>query len=107
MKTTILVTLLFCATTAFCQSYGAVGGVLQNQPMMLDIPSHPLHASTQALATPQYLNESTGSTYAAGVQPLWEFPVREQSVSLGDAARQFRQEHLLAKKAEKIFSDQH
>lgn len=107
MKTTILVTLLFCATTAFCQSYAGVGAVLESQPMIFDIPGHPLHASAQPLATPQYLNEGIGSASAAGVQPLWEFPVREQSVSLGEVARQLRQDHLLAKKAEKIFSDQH
>ncbi|HVO63061.1 MAG TPA: hypothetical protein VMT53_19175 [Terriglobales bacterium] len=107
MKTTILVMLLFCATTAFCQSYGAVGAVLHNEPMIFEIPDHPLQASARPLATPQYLNESPGSAYAAGVQPLWEFPVREQSVSLGELARRFRQDHLLAKKAEKVFSDQH
>jgi hypothetical protein len=105
MKTTILVVLVFCATAAFSQSSGAVGAILENQPLIFEIPSHPLHASAQPLATPQYLTESSGSTYAEGVQPLWEFPVREEYVSLGEAARQLRQKHLLAKKAEKVFSD--
>jgi len=55
MKTTILVVLVFCATAAFSQSYGAVGAILENQPMIFEIPSHPRHASAQPLATPQYL----------------------------------------------------
>lgn len=106
MKTTIAVMFLFCATAAFSQSYGTVGAVLQNEPMIFELPSHTMHASVQALATPQYLNGISGSTSAQGVKPLWEFPVREETVSLGDIARQLRQQHLLAKKADKVFSDQ-
>ncbi len=107
MKTTISILFLFCATAAFCQSYAGMGAVLESQPMIFEIPSHPLHASVQPLAAPQYLNESTGSTYAEGVQPLWEFPVHEQTVSLGQVARELRQQHSLARRAQKIFSDQH
>jgi hypothetical protein len=104
MKTTILVMLLFCATVAFSQS-GAVAAVLQSQPVVLELPSHAEHASAVPLAPLHYLNEPTGSTYGQGVKPLWEFPVREETVSLGEAARQLRQEHLLAKKAVKVFSN--
>jgi hypothetical protein len=107
MKTTIIVMLLFCATAAFCQSYGIVGAVLQNQPTILEIPSHAEHASAVPMSAPQYLNGLSGSTYAQGLKPLWEFPVSEETVSLGEVARQLRQQHLLAKKAEKVFSDQH
>jgi hypothetical protein len=106
MKTTILVMLLFSATAAFCQATGAMGAVLQSQPMIFEVPSHPEHASAVPLATPQYLNGLAGSTYAQGVKPLWEFPVSENTVSLGEVARQLRQQRLLAKKAEKVFSDQ-
>ncbi len=104
MKTAILLMLLFCATAAFSQS-GVVGAVLQNQPTVLELPSHTEHASAIPLATPQYLNEPAGSSYGQGVKPLWEFPIREESVSLGEAARLLRQEHLLAKKAVKVFSN--
>ena len=107
MKTKILLMLLFCATAAFCQSYGIVGTVLQSQPLIFEMPSHAEHASAVPLAAPQYLNGPSGSTYAQGVKPLWEFPVSGENVSLGEVARQFRQQHLLAKKAEKVFSDQH
>lgn len=107
MKTTVLVMFLLCAAAAFCQSYGPVGAVLQNQPYIFEVPSHAEHASIMPLAVPQYLNQLSDSTYAQGVKPLWEFPVNEQRVSLGEVARQVRQQHLLAKKAEKVFSDQH
>lgn len=106
MKTTILVVLLFCATAAFCQSSGLVGSVLQSQPVIFEIPSHTQHASAMPLATPQYLSEPAGSTFAHGVKPLWEFGGDHESAPLGDVARQFRQQHLLAKKAVKVFSDQ-
>ena len=107
MKTTMLVVLVFCASAALCQSYGTAGVVLQNQPLIFEMPSHAEHASAVPLAAPQYLNGPSGSTYAQGVKPLWEFPVSGENVSLGEVARQFRQQHLLAKKAEKVFSDQH
>jgi hypothetical protein len=106
MKTTIFVMFLLCATAGFSQSYGAAAAVLQNQPMILEMPSHVEHASATALATPQYLNGSASSTSAQGVKPLWEFAASEASVSLGEVARQLRQQHLLAKKAVKVLSDQ-
>jgi hypothetical protein len=103
MKATILVVLLCGATAAFAQSYGSV---LQNQPVIVEVPSHDQHADFRSMAAPQYLNETRSTTYGQGVQPLWEFPVLQESVSLGEAARQLRQEHLMAKKAVKVFSDQ-
>jgi hypothetical protein len=106
MKTAILVVLVFCATAAFCQASGPVGAVLQNEPVVLQLPSHSEHASAVPLAIPQYLNGPSGSTSAQGTKPLWEFPVSEESVSLGEIARQLRQEHLLAKKADKVLTDQ-
>lgn len=106
MKTTLFVLFLFCATAAFSQAFGPVGAVMSNQPVVFEIAGHPEHASPQSLAAPQYLNESTGSTFAQGVQPLWEFPVLQEEVSLGEAARVLRQQHAMAKKAEIYFSDQ-
>ena len=106
MKTTILLTLLVCATAAFCQSSGPVGAVLQNEPVILQLPSHAEHASAVPMSSPQYLTGPSGSTYAHGSKPLWEFPVSEETISLGEVARQLRQQHLLAKKAEKVLSDQ-
>ena len=106
MKTTILLVLLFCAAASFCQS-GPMGAVLQSQPTILELPSHTQHASAVPMPTPQYLNGPAGSTFAQGVKPLWEFGWNQESASLGEVARQLRQQHLLAKKAVKVFSDQH
>ncbi len=105
MKTTILILFVLCATAAFCQS-GSMAPVLQSEPTVLQLPSHEMHASLQGLAAPQYLNGSSGATVGRGVKPLWEFHVPEESVSLGEIARQLRQDHLLAKKAQVVFSDQ-
>jgi hypothetical protein len=102
MKTMVFVLFLLGANVALAQSYG---NVLNNQPQFVQFYTHAEHASTQPLATPQYILGNSSATSAHGVRPLWEFPVAE-AVPLGDVARLLRKQHELAKKAEKVFSDQ-
>ena len=103
MKPVSLVLLVLCATAAFGQ-YG--GSVLNNQPVITEFASHVEHASVQSLATPQYILGSSASISARGVTPLWEFPVTSEEVSLGEVARQLRKQHELAKKAQRVMTDQ-
>lgn len=105
MKVTLFLLLLFCASAALAQSTAAVS-VLSNQPFVLEIPGHSQHASLQPMATPHYLVESSGSTSAQGVRPLWEFPVTSHTISLGEVARSLRKQHALDRKAVKVLSDQ-
>ena len=105
MKVSLFLLLLFCASAALAQSTAAVG-VLSNQPFVLEIPDHSQRASLKPMATPHYLVESSGSTSAQGVRPLWEFPVASQTISLGEAARSLRKQHALDRKAVKVLSDQ-
>ncbi len=102
MKLTLAVLFLFCATAASAQ----YASVLNSQPVVIELPSHVEHASSQPLATPQNLLQRSMPTYAQGVQPLWEFPLMSDAIPLGDVAREFRKQHLLAQKAERVFSDQ-
>ncbi len=104
MKSTIFVLFLLACATAACAQLNAT--VLSSQPVVISMPSHAEHASFQALATPQYVLGNSAPAYAQGVKPLWEFPLMKEAVPLGDVARQLRQEHALAKKAKKVFSDQ-
>jgi hypothetical protein len=98
MKTTLFVLCFFCTTAALGQS--VVGGsTLSSQPQVFQVPSHPEHASPQAMAPQQNLLEKSGSVYARGERPLWEVAPVARAMPLGDAARTLRKEHATAKKA--------
>ena len=104
MKTSVLVLLILCVAAAF----GQTASVLSNQPVIIALPDHPLHADQHALASEHSLVGGGPETYtwAQGERPLWEFgPVSEQP-SLGDIARAYRKEKVTAKKAEKVFEKQ-
>lgn len=100
MKTMLIVLCVLCAATAVGQS-GV--GALSNQPVVLQFPEHPEHATTHEMATEQSIVGGGTYTVMHGERPLWEFgPVKEEP-SLGDVARAFRKEKLTAKKAEIVF----
>jgi hypothetical protein len=99
MKTAILILCVLCATAAL----GQTAGVLSNQPQIVDVPTHPLHASQHELATEQSLLQEGSYGYAKGERPLWEFGPITQPAPLGDIARAYRKDHASAKKAGVIF----
>lgn len=103
MKKILLMLLLISATAAFGQSFATV---LNNQPQIFEIPSHEQHASFRSLATPQSILESSSLNFAQGVKPLWECPLNSETVSLGETARLLRKEHDLARKAERVITNQ-
>jgi len=102
MKTIAIVFCVFCAATAV----GQVSGGLSSQPMVYQIPDHPLHAETHAMATEQPVIGGSAFTFARGERPLWEFGPVSVEPSLGDVARAYRKEKLTAKKAEIVFEKQ-
>jgi hypothetical protein len=103
MRLTVLVLFVGCATATFAQSYGSV---LSNEPVIFQMAGHAEHAAMRDLATPRYSLQGSSNMSARGVQPLWEFPVVSEAVSLGDAARALRKQHALGRKAQKVMSDQ-
>jgi hypothetical protein len=94
MKTAILVLCCFCATVAFGQA-----GAMSNEPQVITLPSHPLHASQHDMAMHENLLGNSGPDFARGVRPLWEVAPEVSAVPLGDVARALRKEHAKAKKA--------
>jgi hypothetical protein len=99
MKTTLLFLFcFFCAGAAFGQS-GAGYGALSNEPQVLQMPSHPQHATQKAMASEQSLLETSVLIYARGQRPLWDFAKLSEPIPLGDAARALRKERAAAKKA--------
>ena len=105
MKTTILILMILFAATAFGQTGVAV---LSNQPLILHMPEHPLHAENHSLSreTPLVGGGEGSVSYAHGERPLWEFGPISDPVPLGDIARQVRKEKLNAKKAEFVYEKQ-
>jgi len=63
---------------------------------------HPMRATRHSLAVEQDLRELGGSTMAQGERPVWEV-VSFDSISLGEAAREYRKEHLAAPKAQIVW----
>ena len=90
--------LIFIAVAGASAQAG--GGTLSNQPQILNIPSHPEHATVQALLPEQSLLQGSTVTAAKGELPLWDTPQKVTYVMpLGDVARFYRREHEVAKKA--------
>jgi len=101
MKTTFLVLCLLLTTAAFGQS---VGVSVSNEPQPYRAPSHPQHATVQALAVEHYVLGGTVYTFAQGEKPTWELP-QVPVESLGETARILRKEHAKLKKARFLFEN--
>jgi hypothetical protein len=99
MKIVFTVLCLLMVTAAFGQS--SVGaGAISSEARPLSMPNHARVATVQPLATPRDLLGGSTSSSARGELPLWRFAApRSNPVSLGEVARQVRQEKAVAKKA--------
>ena len=99
MKTTLFALFFLCATAALGQSAAS----LSNEPQVIQIPSHNLHASQIPMQQERTLLITSSTVYARGERPLWEFaspaPVE---TPLGDLARLLRNQHAIARKATKV-----
>jgi hypothetical protein len=99
MKTTLIVLFVLCAASAF----GQAASVLPNQPTVIELPEHPLHAEAHGMAAERPLVGGGGPetyTSAHGEVPLWEFGPVKVEPALGDVARAYRKEKTTGKKAE-------
>lgn len=105
MKMSLFVFCLLLATSAFGQ-YSVGGSARSAQPMILELPSNPAHASYTPLAAETSVVGGTGYAVAQGDRPAWDFPQPPQ-VSLGEVARELRKEHAqLAKKAKVVYTNE-
>jgi len=101
MKTAFLVLCLLLTTAAFGQY---VGSSASSEPQPYRAPSHPQHASVQALATEKSVLGGTTYTSAQGEKPTWELP-QAPAQSLGETARILRKEHAKLKKARVMYEN--
>jgi len=102
MKTTLFVLFLVMTTAAFGQN---VGTAWDNQPVVVQVPSHPQTAAPQPMAVELNLLGNTNYASAHGERPLWEVGAKPVEVSLGEIARNLRKQHDVAKKADKCFEN--
>ena len=80
-------------------------GVVSNESVVVEMPSHSAHASQQEMGASQDIMESSNSVSAEGERPLWEVAPHTKYVPLGDTARMLRKEQFAAKKATKIWEN--
>ena len=100
----MLILMVLCSAAAFGQA-----AALSNEPQVIRIPDHPMHADRQAMACEKPLVGGGGAetyTYAQGERPLWEFGPVSEATPLGDVARAYRKEKQAAKKAEVVLEKQ-
>jgi hypothetical protein len=103
MVTLALVTLcLLCTAGALGQT---VGTVLNSQPVVIQVPSHPGHASQKPMAQESSLLGTSAYTFAIGEQPLWQFAPAPDAIPLGDIARLLKSDHKAAKKADVVWEN--
>jgi hypothetical protein len=109
MKPTLLMVTLALVTLCLLSAPSAhaqlVGAVLTSQPQVIQVPSHPEHATQKPMAQESNLLGTTAYTFAMGEQPLWQFAPASEAIPLGDIARMLKSEHETAKKAEKVWQN--
>ena len=101
MKTLLLGFFVLAATAAFGQTASA----LSNESSPIRIYGHPERASQKSLADEQSLLISSNVVSARGERPLWELVQPSEEISLGEAARLLRQQHMADKKAKVYVHD--
>jgi hypothetical protein len=108
MKSLLFVSLVLCIFCAVGAS-GQVSGVLNAQPQMFEMPSHPQQASQQGMSQSHDIMERSASVWGQGEKPLWE-AMQEMGTAtavtpLGDSARALRKDHAAVKKASIVWSN--
>jgi hypothetical protein len=104
MKTLLFVACVFCAASAFGQSSSCLG-VMNNQPTVLHVDSHPQRARQANMGMQESLLETSSNSAGKGTRPLWEFSTGQEPEPLGNIAREFRKQRITAKKAEVVWSN--
>jgi hypothetical protein len=100
MKKILLVLCLLSTAAAFAQLGGA--SYINSQPQVYQFPSHPAHASYAPMSQEQNVLAATSYSTAQGERPASDFP-QPESVSLGSAARELRQQHAQLKKSRVVW----
>jgi hypothetical protein len=97
MKVTIFALCFLCATAA---AFGQTASVQSNNPQPISMPDdRPQHAAQHDMGLESNLLGASAYSYAQGEQPMSEFVTLKHETPLGDIARAYRKEHVMAPKA--------
>ncbi len=101
----ILFVLCLTLTTAAVAQNSLGGNSLNSQVQSYSFSSHPQHAAYAPMSQEQNIISSTGYSSASGERPASDFP-QPESVSLGAAARELREQHAAVKKSRVVWINQ-
>lgn len=104
MKPALFVLCLLSTSAAFAQ-YIAGGSHISSEPQIYEFASHPAHASYAPMSQEQSVLATSTYSSAQGERPASDFP-QPESVSLGLAARELRQQHAQMKKSPIVWVNQ-
>jgi len=104
MKPALFVLCLLSTSAAFAQ-YLAGASHISSEPQIYEFSSHPAHASYAPMSQEQNVLATSTYSSAQGERPASDFP-QPESVSLGLAARELRQQHAQMKKSPTVWVNQ-
>jgi hypothetical protein len=104
MKPALFVLCLLFTSAAFAQ-YGGGVSYISSEPQIYQFADHPAHASYAPMSQEQNVLAATSYSSAHGERPASDFP-QPESVSLGVAARELRQQHSQFKKSPTVWVNQ-
>ena len=104
MKPALFVLCLLSTSAAFAQ-YLAGASYISSEPQIYQFASHPAHASYAPMSQEQNVLAATTYSSGPGRKAGFGFPAAE-SVSLGPAARELRQQHAQMKKSPMVWVNQ-
>ncbi len=104
MKKILFVLCLALTTVAVAQN-NVGGNSLNSQVQSYSFSSHPQHAAYAPMSQEQNILASSSYSSASGDRPASDFP-QPESVSLGVAARELREQHAPVKKARVVWINQ-
>jgi hypothetical protein len=101
----ILFVLCLALTTAAVAQNSINGNTLNSQVQSYNFSSHPEHAAYAPMSQERNILTSSSYSSAQGERPASDFP-QPESVSLGAAARELREQHASAKKSRVVWINQ-
>lgn len=106
MKKTLFLLCLLCLVSSSA-AFAQLGASISSEPQVYHSPSHSAHASYTPMSQEQ--NVLGGANYFAGQgeKSAADLPhAAVEAVSLGDVAREFRQEHAQSRKSRVVWTNQ-
>ena len=103
-KTLFIICLCLLASSAFAQ-YSSVGASRSSDPVTIESPSHPAHASYTPMSSEQNILASASYSSAQGERRPSDFPQAE-GIPLGTYARELKKQHGQLKKSRVVWINQ-